>query len=65
MYNLNINNTLREYIDSVKGSYSRAKYILQCVKYIKTNGIDIYGHYEGDKDYERTSKDDKRREGTD
>lgn len=64
MFNLNISNTLRSYIDFVRKDYSRAKYIIQCIQYIRNNNIDIYDHYEGDKDYDRTSKDDKERKDT-
>lgn len=61
MFNLNINTTLRDYIDSVRIEYSRAKYIIQCLQYIRTNNINIYDHYEVIRDDDRISKDDKER----
>ena len=45
--NININSSLREFIDSVRGEDCRAKYILKCVSYIRDNNIDINEYYEG------------------
>lgn len=38
---------LIDYIDSVKGDWSRAKYILHCVDYVRKNNININLQYEG------------------
>lgn len=62
----NINLDIKEFIDSMKGSNSRGKYILQCIKYIKDNNINVMCSYDGcSKDeYERITKDDKDGENT-
>lgn len=44
---LNLNESLRDYIDSKRGIYCRAKYILMCVNYIRSNNIDLNEYYEG------------------
>ena len=37
---------LREYIDHTRNTLSRARYILDCILYIKNNNIDIYYQHE-------------------
>lgn len=59
MLNLIIPNSLRVFIDEVRGGRSRATYILKCVDYIKTNNITIETN-EGDKQYDRVKNINKR-----
>ncbi len=44
---VNLNESIKEYIDSMRGSYCRAKYILMCVDYIRSNHINLNEYYEG------------------
>lgn len=60
MLNLIIPRTLLLFIDSVRGTRSRASYLLKCVDYIKVNNIDINDN-NGNND-DRTEKPYKERE---
>ena len=44
---LNLNESLRTFIDRMRGNSCRAVYILRCVDYIRGNNIDINEYYEG------------------
>lgn len=64
MFDLRIPKYLLEFIDINRSSYCRAKYILNCVKYIKQNNINIHEYYENI-NYERIEIHDKEREDFD
>lgn len=55
--NLNIPSTLTGYLDRNRKSKCRAWFIINCIRYVKENNIDIYDHYEGND--ERTNKTNK------
>lgn len=58
---LNLNEDIRLYIDSKRGESCRAKYILMCVNYIRSNNIDLNEYYEGINN-DRTKESNSRRE---
>lgn len=58
---LNLNESLKNFIDNMRGVSCRAKYILRCVDYIRSNNIDINEYYEGI-DNERIEGSESRRE---
>lgn len=62
MINLKLPSYLTCFIDKSRGSKCRAWYILNCIKYINQNNIDITAYYEGMNTNERITNNDPRGE---
>lgn len=45
--NINLPYLLSKFIDDSRGIKCRAWFIINCIKYIRDNQIDIYAYYEG------------------
>lgn len=58
--NINLPSYLTLYIDKYRSVKSRAWFILNCVKYIEENNINVYAYYEGMNNEERINKDEPR-----
>ena len=50
MIKVNVNTDVKDYIEQERSLYSRAKYIVHCVKYVRDHKINIYDHYESGKE---------------
>ena len=56
--NIKLPSLLSNFIDDNRSIKCRAWFIVNCIRYIKDNNIDIYAYYEGMNNEERIKKNE-------